>query len=115
MKPWIGIALLALLEAGPAVAQDAFHPTPTSQDGFHLTSPVDVTIGRDYGFLAHDQKLTDTILVMRPLQLNFTNTSPRSSFTAGYQPEFELFDNNRDLNALNHTGTAGFTFRINER
>jgi hypothetical protein len=107
MRRWIaqGIAVLALLEANTALAQD----------GFRFTSPVDVTIGRDYGFLAHNQKLTDTILIVRPLQLSFINKSPRANLTASYQPEIELFDNNRDLNALNHTATASFTFRVTER
>jgi hypothetical protein len=97
--------MLSLLGANPALAQN----------GFSVTSPVDVTIGRDYGFLAHDRKLTDTILIIRPPQLSFTNKSPRTGLTASYQPEIELFDNNRDLNALNHTGAASFTFRITER
>jgi hypothetical protein len=111
MKPWIagGIAGFVLLAgANPALAQMA-------QDSFHFTLPADITIGRDYGFLAHDQKLTDTIVVVRPPQLSFTNNSQRADFNASYQPEIELFDNNRDLNALNHTGTAGFAFRISER
>jgi len=86
-----------------------------AQDSFRFTSPVDVTIGRDEGFLAHDRKLTDTILVVRMPELSLTNKSLRTDFTARYQPEIELFDNNRDLNALNHTGTAGFTFRITQR
>ena len=107
MTSWIatGLAVLALL--GPSAA--------LAQDGFRLTSPLDATIGRDYGFLAHDRKLTDTILIIRPPQLSFTNRSPRAGFTARYQPEIELFDNNRDLNALNHSATASFTFRITER
>ena len=100
-----GIAVLALLGVSPAL----------SQDGFRLISPVQVTIGRDYGFLAHGQKLTDTVLVVHPPEFRFTNTSPRSGFSASYQPEIELFDNNRDLNTLNHTGTASFTVRITQR
>jgi hypothetical protein len=48
-------------------------------------------------------------------QLSLTDKSPRADFTARYQPEIELFDNHRDLNAVNHTGAAGFTFRITER
>jgi len=90
------------------------HPA-LAQDGFRFTSPADVTIGRDYGFLAHAQRLTDTILVVRPPQVSFTNQSPRADLTASYQPEIELFDNSRDLNALNHTATASFTFRITQR
>jgi hypothetical protein len=107
MRRWIatGLAVLPLLGANPALAQN----------GFRFTSPVDVTIGRDYGFLVHNQKLTDTILVVRPPQLSFLHKSLRADLTAGYQPEIELFDNNRDLNALNHRGTASFTFRITER
>jgi hypothetical protein len=107
MKRWIatGIAVSGLLGGNAALAQD----------GFRFTSPVDVTIGRDYGFLARGQKLTDTILVVRPPQFSFTNKSPRADLTASYQPEIELFQNNRDLNALNHKGTASFTFRITER
>jgi hypothetical protein len=106
-RRWIagGIAVLTLLGVSPARAQD----------GFRFTSPADVTIGRDYGFLARGQKLTDTIAVVRPPQLSFTTDSPRANFTASYQPEIELFDYNRDLNALNHTGAAGFAFRITER
>jgi hypothetical protein len=65
--------------------------------------------------LVDGQKLTDSILVLRPAQLSFTGTSPRASFNAGYQPELELFANNRDLNTLNHTGLASFKFRITER
>src|ERR1700674_1988876 len=104
MRRWIatGIALLALRGANPALAQD----------GLRFTSPADATIGRDYGFLAHNQKLTDTILVVRPPQLSFTHNATRADLRASYQPEIELFDNNRDLNALNHTGAASFTFRI---
>jgi hypothetical protein len=100
-----GIAVLSLMGASPAL----------SQDGFQFASPAQVTIGRDYGFLAHGQKLTDTVLVVRPPAFKFTNTTPRAGFTGTYQPEIELFDNNRDLNALNHTGAASFTARISER
>lgn len=100
-----GIAVLALLGASPA----------SSQDGFRIVSPVQVTMGRDYGFPVQGQKLTDTILVVRPPEFRFTNNSSRAGFTASYQPEIELFDNNRDLNALNHTGRASFTARITER
>jgi len=98
-------AVLALLGVKPSLAQE----------GFHLTSPAKVTIGRDYGFLANNRKLTDTILVVQPPQLTFSNTSLRRNFAASYQPEIELFDNNRNLNAWNHTGTASFAFRITER
>src|SRR5436190_16161373 len=107
MKIWLatGTVLMAMLGTIPAFAQN----------GFHLASPVDATIGREYGILVADRKLTDTILVLRPSQLTFTSKSPRADFTAGYQPELELFDNNRDLNALNHAGIAGFKFRITER
>jgi hypothetical protein len=52
---------------------------------------------------------------MRPPQLDFTNKSPRADLTASYQPEIELFDQHRDLNALNHRGSASFTFRVTER
>jgi len=97
--------VLALLGASPA----------SSQDGFQIVSPVQVTMGRDYGFPVQGQKLTDTILVVRPPEFRFTNNSPRAGLTASYQPEIELFDNNRDLNALNHTGRASFTARITER
>ena len=101
-----GIAVLALMGANPAFAQD----------GFRFTLPAEVTIGRDYGFLVHNnQKLSDTITMIRPPQLTFSNKSPRTDFTASYQPEIELFDNHRDLNALNHTGSASFTARITER
>jgi hypothetical protein len=107
MKRWLatGIAVSGLLGASPALAQD----------GFRFTAPVDVTIGRDNGFLARGQKLTDSILVVRPPQLSFITKSPRAGLTASYQPEIELFDSHRDLNALNHRGTASFTFRITER
>ena len=107
MRRWLatGIAVSGLLGGNAALAQD----------GFRFTSPVDVTIGRDYGFLARGQKLTDAILVARPPQLSFTKKSPRADLTASYQPEIELFDKHRDLNALNHMGTASFTFRATER
>lgn len=107
MKTWItaGAVVLAMLGANSALAQN----------GFHLTSPVDVTMGREYGILAGNRKLTDTILVIRPSQLSFINKSPRADFSAAYQPEFELFDNNHDLDAVNHTGIASFKFKITER
>ena len=60
-----GIALLAL-GVSPLFAQQSLR----------FTSPADVTIGRDYGFLAHDQKLTDTILVVRLPQLSFVVPFP---------------------------------------
>jgi hypothetical protein len=94
-----------LLGANPVMAQG----------GFRFTSPVDVAIGSDDGFLARGQKLTDNIMVVRPPQPSFTGRSPRASLTVSYQPEIELFDKHRDLNALNHKGTASFTFRMTER
>jgi len=107
MKIWMatGAVLLAVLSSNPALAQN----------GFHLTSPVDATIGRESGVLAGNQNLTDTIFVLRPSQLSFIKKSPRADLTAGYQAEFELFGNNPGLNALNHTGAASFKFRITER
>jgi hypothetical protein len=107
MKTWIA--------TGPVVLAMWGTTSAFAQNGFHLTSPVDVTIGREHGILGAGRKLTDSILVLRPSQLTFTNKSPRADFSAGYQPELELFDNNRDLNALNHAGIASFKFRITER
>jgi hypothetical protein len=107
MKRWIitGSVLLAMLGSKPALAQT----------GFHFTSPVDVAIGREYGILTGDRKLTDTILVVRPAQISFDSKTPRASFAAGYVPELELFDNNRELNTLNHMGTATFNYKITQR
>lgn len=107
MKRWIitGSVLLAMLGSKPALAQN----------GFHFTSPVDVAIGRESGILSGDRKLTDTVLVVRPAQISFISKTPRADFTAGYQPELELFDNNRELNTLNHTGTLTFRYKITER
>ena len=107
MKAWIATGTVVLAMLGTATA--------FAQNGLHLISPVDATIGREYGILVDDRKLTDTILVLRPSQLTFKSNSPRADFTAGYQPELELFDNNRHLNALNHAGIASFKFRLTER
>src|SRR5688572_19541611 len=107
MKRWIITAgvLLALSGAKPAAAQN----------GFHFTSPVDVAIGREFGILTGERKLTDTVLVVRPAQLSFINKTPRADFAVAYQPELELFDNNRELNTLNQTGTLSFRYKITER
>ncbi len=107
MRRWNapGIAVLALLGTNPAVAQE----------GLRFTAPASAVVGRDDGFLAHGQKLTDTILVLRPAQSSLREAGPRTDFDVSYQPEFELFANNRDLNAWNHTGSAALTFRVTRR
>jgi hypothetical protein len=100
-----GSVLLAMLGSTPASAQN----------GFHFTSPVDVAIGREFGIFTGDRKLTDTVLVVRPAQLSFIRKTPRADFTVAYQPELELFDNNRELNTVNQTGTLSFRYKITER
>jgi hypothetical protein len=107
MKAWTvtGTVVLAMLGTATAFAQN----------GFHFTSPVDLTIGRESGILAAGQTLTDSILVLRPSQLSFTSKSPRTYFNLGYQPELELFDDNHHLNALNHAGILSFRFRLTSR
>src|SRR5437762_2317095 len=107
MRIWIatGIAVLTLLGANPAFAQE----------GFSFASPADAAIGRDSGFLAGNRKLTDTIIVARLPRFKFTETSARRDFSVNYQPEIELFDNNHHLSTVNQTGAAGFTYRFSDR
>jgi hypothetical protein len=116
MKRWIaaGIAVLPLLGVSPGLAQEPAVAT-LAPGGFSFTLPADVTVGRDHGFLANNQKLSDNIGVIRLPQMSFINNSPRSNLTLSYQPEGELFQHNRRLDAINQTAAFALTYRITER
>lgn len=103
----IRLLILALLVAIPAQAQQSA--------GFYLTSPLGVSAGRDSKFLSGFEERDDTVFMILPPTFSFIKLVPRGEFSLSYQPEFELFAENRDLNAWNHLGGVHFTYRIAPR
>ncbi len=101
------LLLLLLLVTIPAQAQQSV--------GFYLTSPLSVSAGRDSKFLSGLAERDDTVFLVLPPTFSFIKLLPRGEFSLSYQPEFELFAENRDLNAWNHLGGVHLTYHITRR
>jgi hypothetical protein len=76
------------------------------KEGFHFTSPLSLSAGRDNRFLAGESVWDDTVFLLLGPTTSIVKASQRTEFSLSYQPEFELFQENSNLNAWNHT--AGF-------
>ncbi|HZW96328.1 MAG TPA: hypothetical protein VFF64_25505 [Candidatus Eremiobacteraceae bacterium] len=99
--------ILALNSAVPAWAQ--------RPDGFQLTSPLSLSAGYDENFAVGSQELDDTVTLLTLPTLSWTRNTHRTDFSIEYEPEFELFSHNQNLNAWNHSAALRLTHRINGR
>jgi hypothetical protein len=99
--------VLALHSVVPARAQ--------RPDGFQLTSPLSLSAGYDENFAVGSQTLSDTVTLLTLPTLSWMKNTHRTNFSIDYEPEFELFSQQQDLNAWNHAATLRVTHRINGR
>jgi hypothetical protein len=99
-KRVISAGLLSLLVVTSLSAQ------VQKKEGFHFTSPLSLSAGRDNRFLAGESVQDDTVFLFLLPTTSIVKASQRTEFSFSYQPEFELFQDNSQLNAWNHT--AGF-------
>lgn len=83
--------------------------------GFDSVSPLSVSTGYDNNFIVGTEKLNDTVTVVTSPAWTWGTSTHRSSFSLQYQPEFEIFTNYSNLNAVNHTGLLTFSHRFNSQ
>ena len=84
-------------------------------NGFYLTSPLSLSSGYDENFVVNSIARSDAVSVLTSPTFAWLRSTPRSTFSADYQPEFEIFARDQNLNAWNHSATLRYTYRINGR
>jgi len=99
-------AVLVLTMWVPGRAQE--HP-----NGFFLTSPLSVSSGYDDNFIAGSQKLDDIVTLLNAPAFTWIGSTHRTNFSVDYQPEFEFFARQPDLDAWNHASTFRFLHQVN--
>jgi len=88
-------------------------------NGFFLTSPLSLSSGYDDNFvvgsqkLAGTQKLDDIVSVLNAPAFTWMGSTHRTFFSIDYQPEFEFFARQPDLDAWNHASTFRFLHQVN--
>ncbi len=103
---WVSV-VLALSMAG-AYGQER-------PNGFYLTSPLNLSSGYDHGFVTGSGTFNDSVTLLTAPTFAWTLTTHRTDFFVDYQPEFELFARNPELNAWNHSAVLRYRYRINAR
>lgn len=84
-------------------------------NGFYLTSPLSISSGYDENFVVNSVAQSDAVSILTSPTFAWLRSTPRSTFSADYQPEFEIFARDQNLNAWNHSATLRYTYRINGR
>ena len=100
--------LLALLMEVEGRAQER-------PNGFYLTTPLSLSAGYDQNFVVNSTTQSDTVSILTSPTLSWIASTHRTSFSADYQPEFEIFAHDQNLNAWNHSATLRYSYRINSR
>jgi len=101
--------LFAISLVAPLEGQQTLAPRG---DGFRFDSPLSLSAGRDEGFPANGGKLSDTVSILEIPGLALVKNSRRFNFGLDYQPEFEWFQEHRNLDAWNHTAMLHLESRI---
>jgi len=84
-------------------------------NGFYLTSPLSLSAGYDANFVVASRALDDTVVILTAPTFAWFKNTHRTSLSAEYEPEFEVFSRYRDLNAWNHSATLRDSYRIDSR
>ena len=84
-------------------------------NGFYLTSPLSISSGYDENFVVNSVAQSDAVSILTSPTFAWLTSTPRTSFSADYQPEFEIFARDQNLNAWNHSATLRYSYRINGR
>jgi len=85
------------------------------QNGFFLTSPLGLSSGWDQNFINGDQQLNDTESLLNGPTFAWMKSTHTTQFSIDYQPEFEFFAKNPNLDAWNHTSRLRFVHRMSGR
>src|SRR5439155_20030903 len=94
----------------------------TGVEGLRFVAPMQIAVGADNNFLVdrvqpgtpdvHTQRLDDKVLMLTLPKVAYQNDSRRRQFVLSWVPEFELFKNNSDQNAMNHEALASFSYHL---
>jgi hypothetical protein len=106
MKRILAIIVLLMMDF-PLRAQD----TKTVD----LEGSLNLSAGTDSRSVVGSGNFTDGLYLFSPSLLAVRKFSPRTQFSAMYAPEFELFGENRELNAWNHSARLGATLKFSPR
>ena len=87
----------------------------TPQSGFSFTAPLSLSAGRDRNFLVGRTSVDDNVAVLSAPEFTLSKFTSRTEFSLKYQPEFEIFEHNRDLDAWNHSAGLTLTHRLSPR
>jgi hypothetical protein len=82
-------------------------------NGFFLTSPLGLSSGYDDNFVAGSQKLDDIVSLLNAPAFTWMRSTHRTNLSVDYQPEFEFFARQPDLNAWNHASTFRLLHQVN--
>jgi hypothetical protein len=109
----------------------------TGVDGFKFVAPMEIAIGTDNNFLVdrtnpnerllvlslpgsiqpgapdiRPKMLDDKVMLMRLPKVAYQNNGKRHEFVTTWVPEFEIFKQNGDQNAMNQQAMASFNYYI---
>jgi hypothetical protein len=93
----------------------AFAAAQDPHNGFFLTSPLNVTSGWDQNFAVGERQLNDTETLLTLPTLAWMKSTHRADFSIDYQPEFEFFAKNPNLNAWNSQSRMRLIYRLDGR
>jgi hypothetical protein len=82
-------------------------------NGFFLTSPLSLSSGYDDNFVVGSQRQDDIVSLLNAPAFTWMRSTHRTTFSVDYQPEFEFFARDPDLNAWNHASTLRFLHQVN--
>ena len=91
------------------------HAQEQRPNGFYLTSPLSLSAGYDQGFLVGSRAANDSVTLLTAPTFEWMRSTHRTDFSVNYQPEFELFSRDPDLDAWNHLSAMRYRYRINAR
>jgi hypothetical protein len=132
MKRLIAVVFLLSLSA-PLWAQQA----TTGVDGLKFVAPMEIAVGTDNNFLVdrtdpnerllvlslspsvqpgapdiRPKMLDDKVMLLRLPKLAYVKNGKRYEFVTTYVPEFEIFKQNSDQNAMNQQAMGSFNYYL---
>ena len=133
MNRLIAVVFLMSLLAGSLWAQQA----TTGVDGFKFVAPMEIAVGSDNNFLVdrtnpnekllvlslppsvqpaapdiRPKMLDDKIMTIKLPKMAYQHNGKRHEFVTTWVPEFEIFKQNSDQNAMNQQAMASFNYYI---
>lgn len=87
---WLG-GVLVLSSVVAGLAQEQQH----RPNGFYLISPLSLSSGYDDNFVTNTRTLDDTVSILTAPTFSWIKSSHRTSFSADYEPEFEILARRR--------------------